>query len=214
MTLIEILLGAPFCVAGLLLYSFMATFEGISTKTWFMPLLMASCAFWAVVLVKSFSGEIQVENGPFILLVFSGAMLVIALSLDQFKKTHRLTGINAVSFVLSAVSLVLLYQDYGLLMSPICVGLAVMLELVVWFFIARNKVKILNPETGSVLLLVGNVATAVMIISFYIYLFTSGVVQAPASMNIVNAMCAAFLCRFLLTHVYLCVRTIYRARRS
>ena len=177
---------------------------------------MAAFSVYLGVLIPTFSGELQVERTCFSLLVFNVAIFLIALSLYHFKKTHRLAVVNVVSFVLSAVALALLYQDYGLLVSSIFMGLAVavVLELVVWFFIARTKVRIVNPETGSVLLLVGNVTTAVMVIAFFIGIFIRGRVYESTELYVVNAMCAAFLCRFLLTRIYLCVRTLYRARND
>jgi hypothetical protein len=214
MNIFEIIMRAPFCVVGLLLYSFTATFQEIKTKTWFFPLFMAVLSVFLGVSRASFSGELPVENASFSLLIFNMAVFLIALSLYHFKKTQGLAVVNAVSFVLSAGAIVSLYPDYGLPISYVCMGLAVVLELAVWFFIAQTRVKVVNPETGSVLLLVGNVATAVMVIAFFIAVFLRGRVYEPTELYVVNAMCAAFLCRFLLTRIYLCVRTLYRVRNN
>ena len=214
MNVFEIIMNAPFCVVGLLLYSFMATFQGLSTKIWFFPILMASLVVYISFLMRAFSGEVLLESSWQSLLVFDVAILLIALSLYQFKKTHQLAGVNVVSFLFSALAVNSLYQGYGLSVPNVLLGLAVGLELMVWFFIARTKVKIFNQETDSVLLLLGNVTTAVMFIGFFIHIFTSGAAQEPTEMFVVNAMCMAFLCRFLLTRVYLCVKTVYHARNN
>ncbi len=69
-----------------------------------------------------------------------------------------------------------------------------------------------DSKTDEVLLFPGDVTLAVMLGGFFVLILTGTLQKSPTDFDYINGISAAALCRFLITRVYLCLKTVYGAR--